>query len=149
MLTEQPPYLRVVADIERRITSRELRPGDRVPSTRQLMRQWAIAMATATKALPARTMLHTTVTVNGYVAGIALSQAFEIEIEQDTGLSGRHRGEADKAILDELFESGRFPKLSSVGAETGELGDLDELFEFGLQRQLDGIAALLANQSAG
>ncbi|MFG2191388.1 GntR family transcriptional regulator [Streptomyces sp. NPDC048639] len=46
-----PPYLRVAADIRRRITGGELAPGDRVPSTRRIAREWNVALATATKAL--------------------------------------------------------------------------------------------------
>jgi DNA-binding transcriptional regulator YhcF (GntR family) len=46
-----PPYLRIVAEIRRRIAAGELAPGDRVPSTRQLAREWGVALATATKAL--------------------------------------------------------------------------------------------------
>ncbi|WP_228010602.1 GntR family transcriptional regulator [Nonomuraea phyllanthi] len=49
----QPPYLRIVADIERRIADGELRPGDPVPTTRAIMREWGVAMATASKALAA------------------------------------------------------------------------------------------------
>ncbi|OUC95053.1 GntR family transcriptional regulator [Streptosporangium minutum] len=49
----RPPYLRIVADIERRIADGELRPGDPVPTTRAIMREWGVAMATATKALAA------------------------------------------------------------------------------------------------
>ncbi|MFI7054488.1 GntR family transcriptional regulator [Streptosporangium canum] len=49
----RPPYLRIVADIERRITDGELRPGDPIPTTRAIMREWGVAMATATKALAA------------------------------------------------------------------------------------------------
>nr|WP_246075398.1 GntR family transcriptional regulator [Nonomuraea terrae] len=49
----QPPYLRIVADIERRIAEGELRPGDAIPTTRAIMREWGVAMATATKALAA------------------------------------------------------------------------------------------------
>jgi AcrR family transcriptional regulator len=49
----QPPYLRIVADVERRIADGELRPGDPVPTTRTIMREWGVAMATATKALAA------------------------------------------------------------------------------------------------
>jgi DNA-binding transcriptional regulator YhcF (GntR family) len=47
----EPPYLRIVAAIRRRITDGELAPGDRVPSTRQIAREWGVALATATKAL--------------------------------------------------------------------------------------------------
>ena len=49
----QPPYLRIVADLERRIADGELRPGDPVPTTRAIMREWGVAMATASKALAA------------------------------------------------------------------------------------------------
>ncbi|MFE1775409.1 TetR/AcrR family transcriptional regulator C-terminal domain-containing protein [Streptomyces sp. NPDC059008] len=46
-----PPYLRIVAAIRRRIADGELAPGDRVPSTRQIAGEWGVALATATKAL--------------------------------------------------------------------------------------------------
>jgi len=46
-----PPYLRIVADIRRRIAEGELAPGARVPSTRRLAADWGVALATATKAL--------------------------------------------------------------------------------------------------
>lgn len=45
------PYARIVSELQRRIAAGELRPGDRVPSTRQLTQEWGVAMATATKAL--------------------------------------------------------------------------------------------------
>ncbi|NUT51899.1 MAG: GntR family transcriptional regulator [Saccharothrix sp.] len=48
-----PPYLRIVADLERRIAEGVLRPGDPVPTTRAITREWGVAMATATKALAA------------------------------------------------------------------------------------------------
>ena len=47
----QPPYLRIVAALKQRITHGELRRGDRLPSTRQLAREWNVALATATKAI--------------------------------------------------------------------------------------------------
>ncbi|MGW7329363.1 TetR/AcrR family transcriptional regulator C-terminal domain-containing protein [Streptomyces sp. NPDC054840] len=46
-----PPYLRIVAAIRRRIADGELSPGERVPSTRQIAAEWGVALATATKAL--------------------------------------------------------------------------------------------------
>jgi DNA-binding transcriptional regulator YhcF (GntR family) len=45
------PSARIAADIRRRIASGELRAGGRVPSTRDITKQWGVAMATATKAL--------------------------------------------------------------------------------------------------
>ncbi|WP_329481780.1 GntR family transcriptional regulator [Kribbella sp. NBC_01484] len=47
------PYQVIAAELRRRIESGELRPGDRVPSTRALVRDFGVAMATATKALQA------------------------------------------------------------------------------------------------
>ncbi|MFF8372730.1 TetR/AcrR family transcriptional regulator C-terminal domain-containing protein [Streptomyces lydicus] len=46
-----PPYRRIVEEIRRRIDTGELTPGDRVPSTRRITREWGVAMATATKVL--------------------------------------------------------------------------------------------------
>ncbi|MFF8312785.1 TetR/AcrR family transcriptional regulator C-terminal domain-containing protein [Streptomyces lydicus] len=46
-----PPYRRIVEEIRRRIDTGELAPGDRVPSTRRITREWGVAMATATKVL--------------------------------------------------------------------------------------------------
>jgi DNA-binding transcriptional regulator YhcF (GntR family) len=45
------PYLRVAGAIRQRIVSGALRPGARVPSTRQVVRDFGVAMATATRAL--------------------------------------------------------------------------------------------------
>jgi len=47
----EPPYLRIAAAIRDRIATGNLRPGDRVPSTRQVVRDFGVAMATATRAL--------------------------------------------------------------------------------------------------
>ncbi|MFE7314338.1 TetR/AcrR family transcriptional regulator C-terminal domain-containing protein [Streptomyces sp. NPDC057555] len=46
-----PRYRRIVAELRQRIETGELAPGDRVPSTREIIRQWGVAMATATKVL--------------------------------------------------------------------------------------------------
>ena len=49
--SNKPPYLQIVEDIRRRISQGLLSPGDRVPSTREITREWGVAMATATKTL--------------------------------------------------------------------------------------------------
>ena len=48
-----PPYLRIAAELRRRIEDSELGPGDPLPSTRQIVREFGVAMATASKALTA------------------------------------------------------------------------------------------------
>jgi DNA-binding transcriptional regulator YhcF (GntR family) len=45
------PYQLIAGELRRRIEAGELAPGDRVPSTRALVREFGVAMATATKAL--------------------------------------------------------------------------------------------------
>lgn len=50
-MATDPPYLRIAAELRRRIASGDLAPGDRVPSTRRITGEWGVAMATATKAL--------------------------------------------------------------------------------------------------
>lgn len=50
-MTDASPSARIVADLRRRITSGQLRPGSRVPSTREIVREWGVAHATASKAL--------------------------------------------------------------------------------------------------
>jgi DNA-binding transcriptional regulator YhcF (GntR family) len=44
-------YNRIAAELRERIESGELKPGDRMPSTRDIVRQWGVAMATATKVI--------------------------------------------------------------------------------------------------
>lgn len=50
-MDHEAPYLRIAAEIRDRITRGDLRPGDRVPSTRQITQKWGVAMATATKVI--------------------------------------------------------------------------------------------------
>lgn len=47
----QAPYLQIVQQIRRQIASGQLGPGERVPSTRQIVQEWGVAMATASRAL--------------------------------------------------------------------------------------------------
>jgi AcrR family transcriptional regulator len=52
-LMSEAPYQVIAAEIRRRIAAGELKAGERVPSTRALVRDFGVAMATATKALQA------------------------------------------------------------------------------------------------
>ncbi|GAA4455023.1 TetR/AcrR family transcriptional regulator C-terminal domain-containing protein [Phytohabitans houttuyneae] len=45
------PYQRIVSDVRARIADGRLAPGDRMPSTRRLAKEWGVALATATKAM--------------------------------------------------------------------------------------------------
>ncbi|GAA4529993.1 GntR family transcriptional regulator [Amycolatopsis samaneae] len=93
-------------------------------------------------ALDRRMRVHVVVTMNGYIGGLAATNAFEVESEQDTGISSAQRLESDMGLLEELLASGRYPTLSG-GMLDVELDGLDEIFELGLKLQLDGLAHLL------
>jgi DNA-binding transcriptional regulator YhcF (GntR family) len=68
----QPPYARIAGELREQISSGALRPGDRVPSTRQITQRWGVAMATATKVLTAlrqEGLVHAVPGVGTVVAG--------------------------------------------------------------------------------
>jgi AcrR family transcriptional regulator len=46
-----PPFVRIAAELRHQITTGRLRAGERVPSTREIARDWRVAIATATKVL--------------------------------------------------------------------------------------------------
>jgi len=46
-----PPYRRIVTELRARILTGDLRPGDRMPSIRQIAQRWGVAVATATKVM--------------------------------------------------------------------------------------------------
>jgi AcrR family transcriptional regulator len=50
-MVEEAPYRRIAAEIRARIARGDLVPGDRIPSTREITRDWGVAMATATKVI--------------------------------------------------------------------------------------------------
>lgn len=70
-----PPYAQIVAEIRRRIADGELRAGDRVPSTRQIVREWGVAMATASKVLTALRREHLVLTRPGVGTVVAAGGA--------------------------------------------------------------------------
>ncbi|MGC4749196.1 GntR family transcriptional regulator [Micromonospora sp. DT201] len=46
-----PPFRRIVEEIRGRILTGDLRPGDRIPSVRQIAQRWGVAAATASRAM--------------------------------------------------------------------------------------------------
>ena len=87
------------------------------------------------------TALHATVTLFGYVRGIALNLESQARDEQDSGVTDDEWMRNQDRVFAEIF-AGRFPRLA--GLLTGPIAlDLESLFDFGLQRLLDGYATLL------
>ncbi|MGP4018892.1 TetR/AcrR family transcriptional regulator C-terminal domain-containing protein [Saccharopolyspora sp. 5N708] len=102
---------------------------------------WQIA-ALAGLGLHQRDVLQIVVSLNGYVGGIAMSHSMENEYLHEVGITSQQRHDSNEPMLLELMRSGRFPHLASIAYSDVEI-DLDKLFEFGLQRQLDGIQNFL------
>jgi AcrR family transcriptional regulator len=92
---EEPRFRQIVADLRHRIESGELTPGDRVPSTRQITRQWNVAMATATKALAdlqRRGLVHVVPGIGTVVNGTPVVHA------KESAPMGRRPATADQVL---------------------------------------------------
>ncbi|MGW2419391.1 TetR/AcrR family transcriptional regulator C-terminal domain-containing protein [Streptomyces sp. NPDC001709] len=82
-----------------------------------------------------------------YARGIAVNLEAEKDAEAHSGLDSEEWMDTQEPALLAILATGRFPALSRL-AETSYDLDLDALFEFGLQRLLDGLASLLNESSA-
>lgn len=51
MPVSEPPYRRIAAELRAGILAGELRPGERLPSVRQIAQRWGVALATATRVM--------------------------------------------------------------------------------------------------
>ncbi|MCS7483906.1 TetR/AcrR family transcriptional regulator C-terminal domain-containing protein [Umezawaea endophytica] len=86
-------------------------------------------------------VFHAHITLFGYVRGTALSIEPEAQAEADTGLSADQWVDENGDLFGPAIDSGTFPAFARVVGTPFDF-DLDDVFEFGLQRLLDGYAAL-------
>jgi AcrR family transcriptional regulator len=103
--------------------------------------EWALR-AVDSLGLDTNTMLHVAVALFGFVRGSAMTLDMQAEAEQETGLTDEQWIESQDAAFTRLFASGRYPTIEVVTTAPVDLTP-GSLFEFGLQRMLDGYAALL------
>jgi hypothetical protein len=92
-------------------------------------------------------MMHTHLILFGHVRGMALSLQSEAQAQQDTGMTNDEWIETQESDLNDVLVSGRFPNLEYVIQQQFDY-DLDAVFEYGLQRLLDGIEVKLRAVSA-
>ena len=110
--------------------------------------EWAVS-AVDGLGLDPNTMLHVAVNLFAYVRGSAMNVEMELESEQDTGLTDDQWLEAQGAHFARVLASGRYPQLARViGTPDVDL-DVDTLFDFGLERLLDGYAAFIERSDPG
>jgi len=89
------------------------------------------------------TMLYLVLALTSFIVGTAVSLESEAEARQESGVTHEEwMAEQDPTFVD-ILASGRFPQLAKVSAIPDFGMELDVLFEFGLQRCLDGMAVFL------
>jgi AcrR family transcriptional regulator len=90
--------------------------------------------------------LQTTLTAHialfNYVRGHAINIESEAEAEALSGMDAEEWMDTQEPELWKIFATGRFPIFERLATEGYDF-DLDDVFDFGLQRFLDGIAALV------
>ncbi|WP_083383693.1 TetR/AcrR family transcriptional regulator C-terminal domain-containing protein [Allokutzneria albata] len=87
--------------------------------------------------------------VNGFVQGVALLMRNEIEAQRTSGMTNRQWWDRAEPGFAEVLASGEFPVLSR--AEDADFNDgyesMDEDFEFGLKRVLDGLEVFVGGRA--
>lgn len=86
----------------------------------------------------------------GFVASAARAAADKRAVERESRMSDRDWWQANEALLAQMFDAARFPMATRVGAAAGEKHgaayDPDFMYAFGVERVVDGIAALIARR---
>ncbi|MFI5911820.1 TetR/AcrR family transcriptional regulator C-terminal domain-containing protein [Dactylosporangium sp. NPDC051541] len=83
------------------------------------------------------------VLVANYVRGTAVNLAEEAQAEQDSGLTEQEWMRAQEERISGVLADARHPLMASfITSPAAQHFSLDGLFEFGLQRLLDGLAPL-------
>ena len=90
--------------------------------------------------------------VLGYVQGAARDAVEASQAERRTGMTDEEWWLANEPLLERVFDPDRFPTASRVGPAAanayGAAYDPEHAFEFGLQRVLDGVEALVRARPA-
>jgi AcrR family transcriptional regulator len=89
------------------------------------------------------TMFTTYLTLINYVRGIAVNLESEAEAEAVSGLNSEEWLDTQEPQLRSILAPGQFPMFEQLISQEYDFS-LDRIFEFGLQRLLDGLATLIA-----
>lgn len=95
--------------------------------------------------LTTQEMLYIHTTLFSHVRGLALNLEAEAQAEQDSGLTSDEWMRTQEHDLRAITGTGEFPLLDRLVNSEMEF-DLDQLFEFGLGRLLDGLERHLAGR---
>ncbi len=103
--------------------------------------EWMLA-ALDNYGLDPSTMLTTHITLFNYVRGTAVHLELEADAEAVSGLNSEEWMDTQQSTLRSIVSAGKFPVFERLIATEYEF-DLENLFEFGLQRLLDGFETLI------
>jgi AcrR family transcriptional regulator len=92
--------------------------------------------------LPGRQLIQVVTTVWEYTRGAARTAVDAAQAERRTGVSDERWWEERSAFWEEYFDPERYPMIAWVW-ESGGYDDPEDEFEFGLERVLDGVEALV------
>lgn len=93
-------------------------------------------------------MMSTIVAIGAYVGGLARTTVETMQAADRTGISDDDWWAVHTEFLSPTVLEGRTPMLDRVGDAGAFVGDYD-VFGFGLQRMLDGMAVLIEARAAG
>ncbi|MDP9840792.1 TetR/AcrR family transcriptional regulator C-terminal domain-containing protein [Streptosporangium lutulentum] len=85
--------------------------------------------------------------IDGYVVGTARTVAEASQAAQRTGISDEQSWEAQAPFLDRILADDHYATLARV-TQAGVFSGVDDGFDFGLQRVLDGIETFIRSRSA-
>jgi hypothetical protein len=90
--------------------------------------------------------------VLGYVRGAARDAVDAAQVERQTGMTDDQWWSVHAPLLERVLDPAQFPTGARVGSAVGEVYgaayDPQHLFDFGLQRVLDGIEVFIETRSA-
>ncbi|MBV9582761.1 MAG: TetR/AcrR family transcriptional regulator C-terminal domain-containing protein [Chloroflexi bacterium] len=128
-------------------------PGDGVvvdvlgPGRRRLTKhvlplaEWVLG-ALGMAGLDAGTTLTAYITLFNYIRGTAFNLELEAEAQAETGMNNDGWMDHQQPVRRALSTGGQFPTFSRL-TQSGYDFSLDRLFEFGLQRLLDGLTVMV------
>ncbi|NUK73844.1 TetR/AcrR family transcriptional regulator C-terminal domain-containing protein [Streptomyces lunaelactis] len=88
-------------------------------------------------------MIHVHLALLGYAQGVAMAIELESQAWQDTGMTPEQWMASNEPRMEAIQTTGAYPTLSTLFGEDEFDLELGTLFEFGLERMLDGVAALI------
>jgi DNA-binding GntR family transcriptional regulator len=101
-----PPYMQVITHIRDRIDSGELRPGDLIPSDRNIAQEWGISRATAQKVI-------TALKAQGLVEAVQGSGTRVRAVEEHLHRSGRDRAHSVRRT-GRIYTPGEYARITAA-----------------------------------